>query len=67
MNTLIAGFIGPQEIVIVLSLVLIVPVVLVVFLVLRAVTKSKRKNNHVVDEVKNNQIKIRSQAITHKF
>jgi uncharacterized membrane protein len=52
MNTLIAGFIGPQEIVIVLSLVLIVPVVLVVFLVLRAVTKSKRKNNHVVDEVK---------------
>jgi len=51
MNTLIVGFIGAQEIIIVLSILLIVPLSLVVFLVVRAVTKSKRKNSQVENGV----------------
>lgn len=44
MNTLIAGFIGPQEIILILFLLLILPVTFfAVFLVVRAIRKSKKK------------------------
>ncbi len=44
MNTLIAGFIGSQEIIVVLSIMLILPIALVVFLVVRSVRKSKENS-----------------------
>lgn len=44
MNTLIAGFIGPQEIVIILLICLILPIALIVFFVVRAIRKSKRNS-----------------------
>ena len=45
MNTLIAGFLGPQEIVIILLIFLIVPVALVVFMIVRVVKNSKKGND----------------------
>lgn len=44
MNTLIAGFIGPQEIIIILSIILILPIALVIFIVVKTVRKSKNNS-----------------------
>ncbi len=44
MNTLLAGFLGPQEIVVILLICLILPIALIVFFVVRAIRKSKRNS-----------------------
>ncbi len=45
MNTLIAGFIGPQEIVIILLMVVCLFVIIPVFILVRVVKYSRNKNN----------------------
>ncbi len=50
MNTLLAGFIGPQEIIIILFFFLIIPFALVVFLIVRAIRKTKKTNSPILEE-----------------